>query len=325
MIEQKLFWHKFRPNTIENQNGKIKMILLPRIKKIVSGGTQLNMLFYGSPGLGKTTITNILTEDTDCLRINCRMDSLDVVRTKLHEHCTKYSVFMGNKQKTVWLEEFDGASWQMREALRPMIEVYIDNVRFLATANSLANFTSDQDKGVLSRFNLIKFDPIDDTEKEFLRKNQVQFLKGIANKTKTTIATEEIIEKIINLNFPDFRKSVQHLQELSITQDASTWEDNLRTRNEDLYEFLLNGTNNITENYYYVIDNYRDNTQTLLKDLSRPLFQYLLEKEPKKIQTCGPKLLKSSKEHNAEYLNTMDPEIHLFHYLTEIKEILKNN
>lgn len=323
MIEEKLFWHKYRPNSINNQkNGSIKIILLPRIKKIIEKGNTLNFLFYGSPGLGKTTITNILTKDTDCLRINCRVDSLEVIRNRLEEHCTKYNMFNRDKQKTVWIEEFDGASWQMREALRPMIELYIDNVRFLATANSLANFNSEQDKAVLSRFNLVKFDPIDNTEKEFLRKNQIQFLKGISSKEKINIATEEIINKIVNSNFPDFRRSVQHLQELKISNDVSSWEKDIHSRNEELYNFVLNGKNNLSENYYYVLDNYKDNTQKLLNELSRPLFQYLLEKDPKKITNNGPKLLKSSKQHNAEYLNTMDPVIHLFHYLTEIKEIL---
>jgi len=322
MIEEKLFWHKYRPDTINNKtSGKIKMILLPRIKKIIDKGI-LNFLFYGSPGLGKTTITNILTKDTDCLKINCRIDSLDVIRNRIEEHCTKYNMFSGKKQKTVWIEEFDGASWQMREALRPMIELYIDNVKFLATANSIANFNSEQDKAVLSRFNLIKFDPIDNTEKDFLRKNQIQFLKGISSKEKIESASNEIIEKIIDSNFPDFRRSVQHLQELKLSNDISIWENNIHSNNEELYEFLLNGKNNLNENYYFVLDNYKDNTHKLLNDLSRPLFKYLLEKHPEKITTNGAKLLKSSKQHNSEYLNTMDTVIHLFHYLTELKEIL---
>ena len=43
-LEDKLFWYRFRPNSIENEKGKIKMILLPRIKKIVDGGLNLNFL-----------------------------------------------------------------------------------------------------------------------------------------------------------------------------------------------------------------------------------------------------------------------------------------
>jgi len=320
MIEDKLFWHRFRPTTVGNEKGKIKMILLPRIKKIVDKGISMNFLFYGSPGLGKTTLAHILTEDTDCLRINCRIDGLEYVRNQTEKHCTEYGVFGSGKQKVIWLEEFDGASWQMREALRPMIELYIDNVKFIATANSLSNFTSEKDKAVLSRFNSIKFDPIDDTEKDFLRKNQTMFLKGISTKIDMKIP-DSITEKIINMNFPDFRRSVQHLQELYITGDVDSWETTITSRNEDLYDFLLNNKNNVEENYFYVLDNYKDNTQELLRELGRPLFSYLLERKPTVIGKSGPKLLNIQKEYNSGYNNTPDPEIHLISMITDLKEL----
>jgi replication-associated recombination protein RarA len=317
MIEDKLFWHRFRPTTIGNEKGKIKMILLPRIKKIVDKGISMNFLFHGSPGLGKTTLAHILTQDTDCLRINCRIDSLEYVRNKTEEHCTQYGVFGGDKQKVIWLEEFDGASWQMREALRPLIEMYIDHVKFIATANSLANFNSDKDLAVLSRFNSIKFDPMDDMEKDFLRKNQITFLKGISSKVDFDLK-DDIADKIVNMNFPDFRKSVQHLQELTIVGNTDEWENNISTRNEDLYNFLLNGKNKVDENYFYVMDNYKDNTQELLRELGRPLFSFLLERDPSKIDKVGANLIKLQKDYNSTYVTTPDPEIHLISMVTEL-------
>jgi replication-associated recombination protein RarA len=323
MLEDKLYWHKFRPNTINNEKGKIKMILLPRIKKLVEKDYLLNFLFYGSPGQGKTTISKILTEDTDCLKINCRLDSLEKVRDSVEEHCKHYGIFSGeNKQKVVWLEEFDGSSWQMREALRPMIELY-DSVKFIATANSIANFNNEKDHAVLSRFSLVKFDPIDDKEREFLKNSQIKFLKSLSNLEKIDIANDDIIKKIINHNFPDFRKSVQQLQELKISGDVSDWETKLTSNNEQLYNYMLDGKNNYIENYYLVMDNYKDNTQELLNILSRPFIKFLIERHPKKFENSAKHLIKSSKTHNAEYLSTMDPEIHLYHYITELKEILK--
>jgi replication-associated recombination protein RarA len=322
MIENKLFWHKFRPTTISNDKGKIKMILLPRIRKIVEKGISMNFLFHGSPGLGKTTLAGILTENTDCLRINCRLDGLDYVRNKTEEHCTHYGVF-GSKDKVVWLEEFDGASWQMREALRPLIELYIDNVKFIATANSLTGFNSDKDLAVLSRFNSIKFDPIDDTEKDFLRKNQVNFLKGIASKEKFNLS-DEIVNKIVTMNFPDFRRSVQHLQELQISGDVESWEKSVSSRNQELFNFITNGVNKVDENYFYVMDNYKDNSQELLREMGRPLFSYLLERNPKFIDNKGALLIKLQKTYNSEYPLTPDPELHLISMVTDVKDLFKN-
>jgi len=52
-LKQQLFWEKFRPNTIEPVKGKIPVILLPRIKKLVENELQMNYMFIGSGGLGK--------------------------------------------------------------------------------------------------------------------------------------------------------------------------------------------------------------------------------------------------------------------------------
>lgn len=316
MIEEKLYWHKFRPNTIEDKG--IKMILLPRIKKVVESGITMNLLFYGSPGLGKTTLANILTKDTDCLRINCRIDKLENIRTKAEEHCTKYGVF-GSTKKIIWLEEFDGASWQMRETLRPLIEMYIDHVKFIATANSISNFTSEADTAVLSRFNKIKFDPITDKEKQYLKKNQKQFLKGISKKVNYEVE-DEIIEKLIDSNFPDFRSSVQDLQQLVITDDKESWENPDFIKNVELYSYLLDGKNNVDDNYFYVMENFKDNTSSLLSQLGRPFFSFLLENHKDKIKQNGKELIKIQKTYNSEYSNAYDPEIHLISMITEIKE-----
>lgn len=320
MIEENLFWEKFRPNSISGGKGKIKMILLPRIKKLINNGLTVNFLFYGSSGLGKTTLTKILTENTDCLRINCRIDNLEYVRNETEKHCTQYGVF-SKGQKVIWLEEFDGASWQMRETLRPLIELY-DYVRFIATANTLNKFTSETDQAVLSRFNLVNFNPLNDEEKKFLKDTQIKFLSGVSNKMDLDIE-QEIIEKIIDSNFPDFRRSIQQLQELYIIGDKEKWEETITSQNQELFNFLFDGKNKTDENYFYVMNNYKDKTEQLLNQLGRPLFNYLMENKKEIIDNKGFNIIKIQKEYNAEYQNAVDPEIHLISMITDLKEIFK--
>jgi len=52
-LKEKLFWEKFRPNTLKPEKGKIPIILLPRIRKIVENDLELNYMFYGQGGQGK--------------------------------------------------------------------------------------------------------------------------------------------------------------------------------------------------------------------------------------------------------------------------------
>jgi len=325
MIKDKLFWEKYRPNTLIKESGKIKMFLLPRIEKFIKDGIKTNMIFYGSAGIGKTTLAKILTEGTNCLKINCSLENgIDTVRKKIDDHCTTYGL-LGNKgMKTVWLEEFDGTTRQFREGLRGFIEEHSDNVRFVATANSMSKFQRDETgMAILSRFNVINFEPLNSDESQFIRKSQLSFLKTVAKSEKIEI-NDQILENIINSNFPDFRSSIQDLQEVSIIGDYEILKEQKNSTNLELYDYILDNDNNVGQNYYLVLDNYRDKTDVLLKLLGRPFFKYLLEKDSTLAIKKGQEFIKLCKEYNAEYDQTLDPEIHLVSFITELKNIMNN-
>ena len=55
-LDQILFTEKYRPETLDN------CILPARIKKMLEGGIKMNMLFYGSAGIGKTTTAKALAK-----------------------------------------------------------------------------------------------------------------------------------------------------------------------------------------------------------------------------------------------------------------------
>ena len=67
-LKQQLFWEKFRPNTIIPEKGKIPIILLPRLRKLLEKELELNLILTGSGGLGKCvdgdTIIKVRNKDT---------------------------------------------------------------------------------------------------------------------------------------------------------------------------------------------------------------------------------------------------------------------
>ena len=76
---QDLFTEKFRPKNLD------QMILPTRIEKLVeSGELHQNILFYGPPGLGKTSLAKVLTEKYPTLYINVSDETgVDVIREKI--------------------------------------------------------------------------------------------------------------------------------------------------------------------------------------------------------------------------------------------------
>ena len=324
-IKEKLFWMKFRPNTLLPEKGKIPIILLPRIRKIVEKGIPFNLMFTGESGQGKSCLAEILTQDTNCLKINCSLKEqrgIDVVSEEVFNHIKNYSLLGKKGIKTVFLEEFDNSTPDMRKALRGFIEDYSDVVRFIACVNNINKLRrTEEDRALLSRFNLINFDPSTKEETEYLKKNQLQYLKSISKAIQFDLS-DELLMKILNKNFPNFRATVQLLQEVWVVGDLETYESNRQGESVELYSFIMNGKVDLSEIYYYVTENYpKDKTEELLKILSRPFFKFILDNYPDKISEKGKEIVELSKIHNAEYLSTSDPEMHLMNYIIKLKQL----
>ena len=131
-----LFWEKYRPNTFKKENKEdIPIILLPRIRKLVENGIQLNMIFYGKGGQGKSTLAKILTQNTDFRKFKSTERGVENIEI-IEEFCKNYSISLRKNtnygQKVIWLEEFDQTSAKFRETLRSLMEEdrYKENVKF---------------------------------------------------------------------------------------------------------------------------------------------------------------------------------------------------
>lgn len=323
---EKLFWERFRPNAlVAGEKGAIPIILHPRIRKLVEKGIVLNMMFVGSGGLGKTTLARILCKNTDDLQINCSQKEergIDVISELVLDHCTKFN-FGKTGPKTVFLEEFDNATPDMRKALRGFIEEYDDRVRFIACVNNFGKLQrTEEDRALIGRFNVVQFDPQSLEETEYLKKNQMLYLKSICKSIKME-AEDKILEKLILRTFPNFRKTVQLLQELHITGDYESFLEYKEKQNDNVFDFLLDGQNNLNENYFFVMDNYpKDKAEDLLLILGRPLFKYLMERHSDLLLSKGQALIGLGKEYNQHYAHASDPEMHVFYYVSELKQLL---
>jgi len=332
-LKQQLFWEKFRPNTLKPEKGKIPIILVPRLRNLLEKELQLNLILTGSGGLGKSSYINIISEDFDTLRINCSSKDgrgIDISEV-IEEHCKNYSMPFkkkGRKKgdingiKLVWLEEFDSSTPDMRKALRAFIE---DNshVRFVATVNNIQKISrSDEDKALISRFNVVDFDPQTQDEIAYLKKMQLGYLKAICKVVKFEVE-DDVLMSLISRTFPNFRSTVQLLQQVTISGDFETYLKQKDTINLDVYSFIMNGENKINENYFYVGDNFpKEKTEDLLNTLSRPFFKYLIENYQDIILKNGFKILDLTKEFNSEYTITLDPEMHLVTFISKLKELV---
>ena len=308
-----MFWYKYQPKSLST------IILLPRIRELVKDGLKVNMIFYSdNPGTGKTTLARILCKDTDNIEFDSsEKTSIEILRDQLKKHCKSLNPFMGkDTQKTIFLDEFDGVSAEYKKAMKGFSDRY-QHVRFILTTN----FIQDIDDKIISRFTKIDFNPKNKEEIDYLQKMYIKYLRAIATKVKMEITDDEL-KKIILLSFPDLRSATQKLQEIYITNNRDQFKS-ISSSYNDIFDFLMDGKNNIEENYNYVINNFQDNPLELMKALGRPLFNRLMAIDNPNLIKQGATLINLQKSYNEIYTETIDPIIHLISYVTDIKEIIK--
>ena len=137
-----------------------------------------------------------------------------------------------------------------------------------------------------------------------------------------TISDDEI-KKIIMISFPDLRNATQKLQEIFITKNTMLLQSMNSSNYTDIFDFVLDGKNNVEDNYNFVVGNFQDNPLELMKALGRPLFTRIMSFDNDKLIKTGAALVSLQRSYNEKYTETIDPIIHLISYITDIKEDLK--
>jgi len=111
--------------------------MVQRLERMVDQRKPMNMLFYGSPGVGKTSAARILLSklDADYYEINGSKETgIDNVRKNIEGFCVTLSMY--SDVKVCFIDECDYLSMNAQASLRALIEK-CDHVRFLLTANEI--------------------------------------------------------------------------------------------------------------------------------------------------------------------------------------------
>ncbi len=268
-MKNKLFWEKWRPSTLDD------IILLPRIRKSIESGLTKNLILYGTSGIGKTTLSKILSNGKPCLVINTSMEtSIDVLRSKIEEFCVNMSMFdSADDTKVVFLDEFEGASRQFQEAFKGFIEKH-STVRFIATTNNLGKIIDP----LHSRFSIIDFNAQTLEEEKYLKTQIYKRIMDVICPAEEININKEDLIKLITKNFPDFRAILIQLQNYKETGELSIVGSNIDLKlKTQLYESIFNDDDSETV-YHFLVSNFgADRIDEVIKLLGRPFLTWIFE------------------------------------------------
>jgi len=159
-----------------------------------------NLIFYGTPGTGKTTLAKLIVKNLNCeyLYINASDErGIDTIREKV-------STFAGaasfSPLKVVILDEADFLTIQAQASLRNVIETYSRSTRFIMTCNFVERIID----ALQSRCQVLKIVPPSKAE-------VAAHIAGIMEKEGISFEREDL-KTIVNQFYPDVRKCLNTIQ-----------------------------------------------------------------------------------------------------------------
>jgi replication factor C small subunit len=161
-----------------------------------------NLLFYGKPGIGKTSAAEILMRelDADVYRGSCR----DKALAKEIEVFARTASLFG-RPKVCFIDEADGMSKDAQETLKYYVDKVSDETRFLLAMNDITK----SPPALTSRFTQIDFDvPAKDVD-AFIERMISRYQKKLMS--AGYLVDEACIRETVCVYFPDLRKIANQL------------------------------------------------------------------------------------------------------------------
>lgn len=272
---------KYRPeylnNIISHKSIIETLIKLAKINKIP------NMIFYGTPGTGKTTTILAFAKElykeyykSMILELNCSDErGISVVRDLIKNFSSKSSMLslITDKniidKKLVILDEADSMTYDAQYTLKNIIDNYQNSTRFCFICNYITKIIPS----ISSRCHLFRFCPID-------IESQYNYLTNI-EKLENINITDEAKFKLIELSEGDMRKSLNLFQTLHNTNSKITFNEICNIIGYPLKEDLdifnsIYSKNNIKDIYKILLKFQTDNCFSN-NDIIKEILQYFIK------------------------------------------------
>ena len=222
---------KLRPKNLDEVLGQKHLIGDGKLlSSMVKSGSLMNMIFYGPPGIGKTTVARLLADLTDrkFISLNASTDSLKDVKNALEE----VNMFMGQKGLLLYIDEIHLFNRRNQQVLLD----YMENGKIVLVGSTTENPHFAVFKALLSRAIVVEFKPLEFIDILEGMERAITYYKE-ENALKEILITKVSMEFIASLANGDMRKAINNLELLLLSKERVN-QETIEISQEDV-EMLL--------------------------------------------------------------------------------------
>ncbi|WP_294351387.1 replication-associated recombination protein A [uncultured Clostridium sp.] len=197
---------KIRPTKLSEVCGQKHILGSNKIlDRILKSGSISNMIFYGPPGIGKTTVANIIAASANkqFYKLNATNASLKDIQDIVKELDT----FMGRNGILLYLDEIQNFNKKQQQSLLE----YIEDGRITLIASTTENPYHYIFKALLSRSTIFEFKPLSEEDVKEALNRAVNISRESFNET-TLEVDDEALDYIARASNGDVRKAINAIE-----------------------------------------------------------------------------------------------------------------
>lgn len=222
---------RLRPKTIDDMVGQEHLLAPGKpLRNIIESGELPNMVFYGPPGVGKTTLASIIAKQTD--RYLVKLNGTTAGTADIKDVVAKLDTLVAANGILLYLDEIQYFNKKQQQTLLE----YIENGQITLIASTTENPYFYVYSAILSRSTVFEFKSV--TPKEISKVVNRAFDTMAADRNEEYDLEDGVIEHISNACSGDVRKSLNSV-ELCV----------LSSKNENGKKFIsLESAKSLTQN-----------------------------------------------------------------------------